>query len=112
MLASIKSCLTCGGSQKDDNTASADMGNNKSKPAQNSPANQPEQHSAPATSSPAGTASDAHPQSSQIEEQKNRQQADPATEGPAAAQGKAQRALQATKEQPQTSTDPDAGDWL
>ena len=45
----------------------------------------------------------------QVEEQQNRQQVNLAEEGPAAGQGKAQKALQAAKDKPQTSTDPDAG---
>ncbi|KAK9800178.1 hypothetical protein WJX73_004159 [Symbiochloris irregularis] len=78
--------------------------------ANTSAADQPQQHSAPVIESPAGaTKSDPQPKSAEVEEQTTRQQAG-AQDGPAAAQGKAQKALQAVQEKPQTSTDPDAGD--
>ena len=53
------------------------------------------------------------PQSSsaspQVQEQQQRQDVNLAEEGPAAAGEKAQKALQAVKEKPQNSTDPDRG---
>lgn len=101
-------CLAKSGGQKDNKNSTADMGNNKSKPASASTTPQPQQQSAAATSPPANTGSD--PQASQVEEQENRQQSGSAAEGPSATQDKAQRALQAVKERPQSSTDPDAGE--
>ena len=105
MWAKAKSCLTCSSEPSaDQQQKSAGMGSASSKPADSA------QQSPPTASAAAPNApSPADSSNPQVQEQTGRQDVNLSEEGPAAAGGKAQRALDAVKNKPETSTDPDAG---
>ena len=110
MFAKLKACITCSSTTNTDDKAAT---SNRDGVAGKEPGPAGlQQQNAPMPSNKAGGDAAAQDKSPQVEEQQRRQTVDPAKEGPAAAQGQAQKALQAAKEKPQTSTDPDAGATL
>lgn len=105
MLAKVKACLTCQSADSNEKQPSS------SAMAPTTPEAQPGTSTAgvsPPASPVTATDDRAGGAGAHVQEQQKRQEADP-EDLPAAAQGRAQKALQAVKERPKNSTDPDAG---